>query len=195
MIDYDVRLYRRADEADWLRCRLLSFFTSSYYDDVRTTKPTGVDIELVAVGDDGVVGLIDVSVAGREATIEDLAVHPDHRRRGIAEALLDDALARLESTELLQAWTRRGDASNAWYEAAGFTVEFEYLHVYIEHDESGLPPAPPLAPVTTFAHASVEAEQELRARYRRVYRCRQYVKDLETTRDARTDIPPRGNVT
>ena len=105
-----VRDYRPADESSWLRCRVLSFLDTCYFDDVATAKPVEDDadgtIELVAVDGDGggggggdrdgdgdgtgegggdlVVGLMDVAIRGELATIECVAVHPDYRRAGLA---------------------------------------------------------------------------------------------------------------
>ena len=36
----DIREYRSADEASWLRCRLLGFFDTAYFDDVKNHKST-----------------------------------------------------------------------------------------------------------------------------------------------------------
>jgi hypothetical protein len=48
-----IRRYRPADERCWLRCRLLSFAGTCYYDDVFVTRPAGDDlaVALVAVRD------------------------------------------------------------------------------------------------------------------------------------------------
>lgn len=44
-----VRTYRPTDEEGWLRCRVLSFLGSAYFDDVRQEKEQyeGPSIELV----------------------------------------------------------------------------------------------------------------------------------------------------
>lgn len=71
------------DDADsWLRCRVLSFLYTDYYDDVLPKRPTyvgGEAICLVAHDGDRVVGLINTEIAGTSATIRCVAVHPRRR--------------------------------------------------------------------------------------------------------------------
>jgi hypothetical protein len=57
-----VRAYRPADEEGWVRCRVLSFLGSAYFDDVRREKERyeRPSIELVAEEDGEITGLIDV---------------------------------------------------------------------------------------------------------------------------------------
>jgi ribosomal protein S18 acetylase RimI-like enzyme len=93
-----IREYDDRDEASWLRCRLLSFFGTEYYDDVVVKRPMfdNPAHRLVAVEDGAVVGLMDVEVFTDRATIDVLAIHPDHQRRGLATRLLDAVLPRLD---------------------------------------------------------------------------------------------------
>lgn len=168
-----IRAYRPTDEPAWLRCRLLSFFDTDYFDDVKVAKtrlePDG--LELVAEIDDD------------EATIDSIAVLPHARRHGIARRLLDQAIAELRavraSVTTLDAWTRETPAANAWYQANGFVEKYRYLHVYRSEGDPELPkPDGMSAPVTAFLHAPIEREAELRAAFRRVHLCRQYVRSL-----------------
>lgn len=194
-----IREYRDGDAESWVRCRALSFLGSSYYDDVR---PHRLPLEqpalgLVAVGPrprgvrtpgpDQVVGILDVEVweddGVTRATIETVATHPDHARHGIAAALLQRALAWLQEqgAATLDAWTREDEAANAWYRRHGFTLRDEYLHVHKrwDDDDTGfISPEPLSAPVLAFAHARLEDETAVRARFTRVHRCRQYLRDL-----------------
>lgn len=81
-----VRVYQPADERGWLLCRLLSFFDTCYYDDVHTQR-TQFDlpsVQLVAVIENEVVGLLDVEIDGVAATIDSIAVRPDTRVSGSA---------------------------------------------------------------------------------------------------------------
>ncbi len=77
-----IRAYRPADEPSWLQCRLLSFFATDYYDDVKIAKTPLApgSIELVAERDGEVVGILDVEIDGDAATIDALAVHPTAQR-------------------------------------------------------------------------------------------------------------------
>lgn len=184
-----IRLFDDTDAPSWLRCRLLSFFTTQYYDDVVTQRPRydGPSIRLVAADGAEVVGLLDVSIDADAATIETVAVLPEHSRAGIATRLLRAALPELERRGLrtLDAWTREDPAANAWYRRNGFHEEHRYLHVYQDWDErdAGLAaPGEHGTPVRVFAHAPIEREAQLRARFRRVHVCRQYVLSLSVRR-------------
>lgn len=101
---FTIRDYTDLDEPSWLRCRVLSFLGSSYFDDVRATRTPfeGDALRLVSVlprpegvttpGEEQVVGILDVELWEQDdqpvATIDTVAVHPDHQRAGIAGALL-----------------------------------------------------------------------------------------------------------
>ena len=61
-MNIEIRAYRKEDETGWVRCRVLSFLDTAYYDNVLREKekyenPT---IELVAVYENQIVGLIDI---------------------------------------------------------------------------------------------------------------------------------------
>lgn len=184
---YVIRSYRDEDERGWVVCRVLSFLDTAFFDDVRREKERYEHdaIELVAEADGEVVGLIDVECESEPGTIcEDrpdrggmiwhIAVHPDHRRRGIATSLLEEAAAEARGLGLarLEAWTRDDSAARAWYEARGFELVQSYLHVYVEMDEGlrGLFPVTEdgLRPVRVFAH-HVGDPEAMRARFRRVH--------------------------
>jgi ribosomal protein S18 acetylase RimI-like enzyme len=181
---FTVRTYASADEPSWLRCRALAFLGTQYYDDVKT-HPTVFElpaIRLVALADDGVVaGLLDVEIKQDKATIDSLAVHPDHARQGIATALLDAALpqVRAAGAATLDAWTREDEAANAWYQRSGFRENFRYLHVYKDSDDPTDGFATPdglSAPLRAFMHADISLENQMRERFARVHVCRQYLR-------------------
>ena len=61
---FELRSYTDADEQGWVRCRVLGFLDSAFYDDVRQEKEhyAGPAIELVAVADTQIVGLLDLEL-------------------------------------------------------------------------------------------------------------------------------------
>ena len=176
---HTVRPYAPADETGWLRCRVLSFLGSAY-DDVWTRRPQTPVIQLVAVLAEAVIGILDVEVDGDLATIDTLAVHPDHQGRGVASALFEDALDRLpETVTILDAWTRDDEVALRWYHSRGFTESEHYLHVYKSWDDPGEGWSAPVgALVTGFAHARLEDEDVLREQHRRVHVCRRMSRGI-----------------
>lgn len=189
MAGFQVRRYREADEQGWVRCRALSFLGSAYYDDVRPAKEryAGPAIELVAHVGDEIVGLLDVECEREPGTvcsdreglggmIWNVATHPDHQRRGVATALLQEAerLARKDGVVRFEAWTRDDRFVHAWYESRGFVLVDGYLHVYVELDE-GLrdlfPVNEGVRPVKLFAHYVGEQRDEIKQRFARVHDC------------------------
>ena len=143
-----------------------------------TEKPPAV-IELVAVDEAGLVGVIDIDVEGDLATIDTIAVHPDHARLGIATDLLDAAVAALpRGMKVLDAWTREDLAANSWYLHNGFVETFRYLHVYATSDAEVAAAitgtAPGMVAATAFLHAPIESEEPMRATFERGYICRRY---------------------
>jgi ribosomal protein S18 acetylase RimI-like enzyme len=187
-LDVEIRRYEDSDEQGWLRCRVLAFLDSAFFDDVRREKEhyDGPAVELVAVSDDLVVGLLDLELepaAGvlwdtdaRGGVIWHVAVHPDFRRRGIASALVGRALelARAARLEIVQAWTRDDPWVQAWYEACGFRKRYSYLHVYLQPHEVAREVTmrtEGLRPVLAFAHyaGGPPVEDELRGRFERTH--------------------------
>lgn len=175
-----VRDYEQTDETSWLRCRVLGLLGTTCYDDVWPAKRRA-DLELVAVDGD-VTGLLDVSVPGAEATIETVVVHPDRRGRGIATALLAEAVRRLErcGVRKVNAWTREDEPVLGWFARNGFVEDFRYLQVYASPAEVGtvLSVRYGLEPVGAFLHARIERETEMRQRFERVHVCRRMVRAI-----------------
>lgn len=185
----EIRAYQASDEPSWLRCRVLAFLDTCYYDDVWTRKPdeqADSVVELVAVDEGEVVGILDVAVRGELATIENVCVLPAYRGAGLATRLLCAACERLAGSgaRFLDAWTREDQAAIAWYEACGFAEEFTYLHVYTEYNGAArmVGKHPPYSPMVVFAHALREHEQQARAEYPRVYVCRRMMQPFPAAR-------------
>ncbi|MEY9910759.1 ribosomal protein S18 acetylase RimI-like enzyme [Catenulispora sp. MAP12-49] len=187
---YTIREYGPGDEGSWLRCRVLSFLSTAYFDDVWRARPRieAPGFELVAVDEEGTTAaILDVAVDGELATIETVAVHPDHQRRGLGRALLAEAAARAAaaSAATLDAWTRDDPDTLAWYRAMGFAESDHYLHVYANlYTDAGEPrravpqPRPGLNPVILLLHAKLADEQRMREEFTRVHVCRRFAKPL-----------------
>ena len=180
-----IRAYEPADEVGWLRCRVLAFLDTAFFDAVEREKEhyQHAAIELVADDDGEIVGLLDLEVEpepgvlaerpGRGGMIWHLAVHPDHQRRGVAGALLEEAerRAREHGLERVEAWTRDDAHVRRWYEAHGFGLIDGYLHVYLERDDLRVLDGNlgELRLVKAFAHYTGDSPEEIRQSYARVH--------------------------
>jgi len=192
-----IREYRPEDEQGWVRCRVLAFLQSAYYDHVLREKERygNPAIELVAEQDGAIVGLIDLECEtkpgtvcsdrpGLGAMIWHLAVHPDCQGRGIAGALPDAAVARARERGIvrLEAWTRDDEDVRRWYERQGFQQVDSYLHVFLDGGEelngAVRSEIPGLLPVQAFAHYVGDDLEGIRRRFRRVHECVLYELSL-----------------
>lgn len=187
--DYDV-----SDEAGWVRCRVLSFLQTAYFDNVLTEKERydNPAIELVAEIDGQIVGLIDVEYeteelavcsrgAGLGGMIWHIAVHPDYYRQGIGKALLKEAEKRAKKLELnrFEAWTRDDQWVQNWYEKMNFKNTDSYYHVYFEGeqiDEVVDSTIPKLYFVNGFAHYTGNDIEQLKKEDTRIHECVCYEK-------------------
>lgn len=192
-----IRHYNSKDEAGWLRCRVLSFLDTAYFDNVLKEKETYENpaIELVAVEGSQIVGLLDIEYEIEERTvcsrgnglggmIWHVAVHPDFRRRGIGGLLLDEAekIAQKNDLNRLEAWTRDDDWVTEWYRKNRFEKVDSYLHVFMDGGQevkgaltseiSGL------KPVQAFAHYTGDEKVEIKSRFKRVHECVCFEKKL-----------------
>ncbi|WP_198950361.1 GNAT family N-acetyltransferase [Kineosporia sp. A_224] len=187
MVNVLVRDYADADEQGWLRCRVLGFLGTAYFDDVWTSYPRSTPgLSLVAVRAGQVVGICQASIADHGATIDTVVVHPDHRRAGIASALLAELKERLarQGVGVVDAWTRDDPGTLAWYRDQGFTVTYRYLHVYASTPEEMRAAAGSTAgllPRSGFFHADTqdpEVEVALRTTFARVHACHRFVAEI-----------------
>ena len=78
----------------WARCSGLAPAPSQ--EDLRRFLAHNPDLSVAAQGSGGLVGLLLVSYDGMRGHLSRLAVDPDARRQGIARALVDAAVHRLQ---------------------------------------------------------------------------------------------------
>ncbi|MFE9429092.1 GNAT family N-acetyltransferase [Kitasatospora sp. NPDC006697] len=185
-----IREYTPADETSWLRCRVLAFLDTSFYDAVVPSKPAigASGLELVVVDETGsVVGIMDTGIEGELATIDTVAIHPDHRRRGLGRQLLKRTREWVRATgaTTLDAWTRDDAGTLAWYRAMGFAESDHYLHVYAFHYTDRAEPGraisearPGLRPMLVFLHAPMADEERLRGEFARVHVDRRFAMPI-----------------
>lgn len=193
----EIREYKQEDERGWIICRTLSFLDTAYYDNVLREKEIyeNPSIELVAVINEQIVGLLDIEYEEKEGTvcsrgnglggmIWHIAVHPDFRRRGIGHQLLLEAekISIEKGLNRLEAWTRDDKWVNNWYEASGFEKVDSYLQVFIdggdELNEIINCEIPKLYPVQAFAHYVGEDKETIKEKFKRVHDCYCYEKKL-----------------
>jgi len=193
-----IREYRSEDEIGWVRCRVLSFLNTAYFDNVLKEKERYINpaIELVAIEEGKVVGLIDVEYEVKERTvcsrgnglggmIWHIAVHPDYQRKGIGTKLLNKAIeiAKKNGLNRFEAWTRDDEWVNEWYINTGFLKVESYLHVYIDGGEefkgSVKSEIENLYPIQAFAHYVGEDKEAVKKKFTRVHECRCYEKELK----------------
>lgn len=184
-----IRPYSPEDERAWLKCRVLSFLDTAYFDDVQSRKAVFENpvIDLVAVDDASVVGLIEIeceTVSGTVCSrrpglggmIWSILVHPDYRSQGIATRLLGLAKKRAAEQGIVrfEAYTRDDPWVLRWYQKNGWQHVMSYLHVYMDHEELqnevqcrtlGL------KPIKMFAHYTGSESSTIRKRFRRVHDC------------------------
>ncbi|TDQ36599.1 GNAT family N-acetyltransferase [Aureibacillus halotolerans] len=181
-----IRPYQKEDEQGWLRCRVVSFLNTAYYDNVLREKETYANdsIELVAVENNHLIGLIDVEIESEQRTIctrdhglggmiWHLAVHPDHQRKGIARKLLQKAEDRAKEKGLryVEAWTRDDAPVLNWYQTNGFTHFHSYLHVYVDRKEEVSSPIDGLHVLQAFGHYYGDEGVKIKALFERVHEC------------------------
>ena len=103
--DLIIKPYNPTNEKNWLKCRLLSFYDSAYYDDVYTSKPifNNLSLELVAELNGEIIGILDLEKDNNEgsicycksgigAMVWTISVLPEYRRFGIASKLVLKAM-------------------------------------------------------------------------------------------------------
>jgi ribosomal protein S18 acetylase RimI-like enzyme len=142
-----IREYKSTDEKGWVRCRVLSFLDSSYFDDIRKTKEMYEypSVCLVAEEKSDIVGFIDVEYEKQKgdvcyfdgelgAVIWHLGVLPEYRGQGIAMSLWNAAKASLQKKGItrFEVWTQDDYKSVEWYLKQGFIYKEAYLNAFIK---------------------------------------------------------------
>jgi len=193
-----IRLYEPDDEVGWVRCRTLSFLDTAYFDNVlnKKEKYQNPAIELVAIQDGQVIGLLDIEYEREEKTvctgghglggmIWHMATHPDYQRMGVGTQLLEKAenLAKKENLNYLEAWTRDDEWVNQWYEKSGFDKVYSYMHVYLEGEDETEKVIRPsnesdLQVIQAFAHYTGSKPDSIKSQYKRVHECNCFEKKL-----------------
>jgi mycothiol synthase len=87
------------------------------------------DLNLVAVARDGSFAAhvgVTYDEANRFGIFEPVCTHPDHRRRGLARAMIAEGMLRLQALGAQTACVETGDMepANALYRACGFSEEY-----------------------------------------------------------------------
>lgn len=192
----EIRDYQVTDEIGWVRCRVLSFLNTAYFDNVLQKKETYAQpaIELVAIADQQVIGLLDIEYEvqphtvcsrgeGLGGMIWHIAVHPDYQRKGVAHQLLQEAEKRAQEKKLnrLEAWTRDDQWVNNWYKNNQFSIVDSYLQVFMDSEElkhAVTADIPELYPVQAFAHYVGKEREKIKERFARVHECFCFEKKL-----------------
>lgn len=190
-----IRPYTDTDEQGWLRCRVLAFLNTAYFDNVLQKKAhyDRPSIELVAIEQNKVVGLIDIEYEETPRTIctayntvggmiWHVAVHPDYQHRRIGEKLLEAALkeAKIAKLTYLEAWTRDNPPIPRWYEKMRFTQKYAYHHLYFDEtalEKYDLSVPAQVHPMTMFAHYT-GSDPDVLNRASRRHLCMCYVKRI-----------------
>src|SRR5699024_12494692 len=98
----EIRLYEPDEEVGWVRCRTLSFLDTAYFDNVlkKKEKYQNPAIELVAIQDGQVIGLLDIEYEKEEKTVCTggyglvgmfwyMSIHLVYQRMGVGTQFID----------------------------------------------------------------------------------------------------------
>ena len=191
-----IRPYYSSDAESWLKCRLISFHDSAYYDDVYTKKPTfnNSSLELVAEINGKVIGILDLekdnndgsicySKTGIGAMVWTIAVLPEYRRLGIASKLIAKGMdwAKTKDIDFIEAWTRDDKWVINWYKSIGFKKIHSYWHIYFKGDNvkslfSSIDKD--IIPESIFAHSNKDPKTMDQNKIDRFYKCSGYNLEL-----------------
>lgn len=143
----EIREYKNEDKNSWIRCRVISFMDSSYYDDIQNFRAEydNPSIELVAANNDDIVGFLDVEYENKPGdvcyfkgekggVIWNLGVLPEFRKQKIATKLWDKAKEIFINRGIrrIEVWTQDDVAATKWYLKQGFEMKEAYLNAFIK---------------------------------------------------------------
>ncbi|MFS0560771.1 GNAT family N-acetyltransferase [Terribacillus sp. 179-K 1B1 HS] len=108
-----------------------------------------------------------------------IAVHPDHQRKGVAAMLLKKAVEKLQQYGItyLEAWTRDDDWICNWYKKEGFKQGAPYLQVFLENGEVTGSLKPPFKAIYTYAHYTGADIERQKQEHSRAHVCSRFVKE------------------
>ena len=194
--DLIIRPYNSSDQEKWLKCRLVSFHDSAYYDDVYTEKSVfnNLSLELVAEINGKIVGVLDLEKdnkdgsicyfkSGTGAMIWTISVLPEYRRFGIASQLILKAVdwAKSKDVDFIEAWTRDDKWVLDWYESIDFARFHSYWHIYFKGDNAKSlfkSKDKNIAPQSVFAHSNKDPKTLDQNKIDRFYKCSGYKLDI-----------------
>ena len=194
--DLIIRPYNSSDQENWLKCRLISFHDSAYYDDVYTQKPIfdNPSLELVAEIDGKIIGVLDLEKdnkdgsicyckSGSGAMVWTIAVLPDYRRFGIASQLILKVVdwAKCKDIDFIEAWTRDDKWVLDWYESLDFEKFHSYWHIYFKGDNAKSlfdSNDKDISPQSVFAHSNKDPKTLDQNKIDRFYKCSGYKLDI-----------------
>lgn len=132
---------RTTQGEDWDNCQRIADLLNAafnrtihnaaeFHNFVRQAPNYRDDLDLVAVAPDGsFAAYVGIYYEDRErwAVFEPVCTHPDHQRKGLARALMNEGLRRLWAIGATDAIVDTGDmlAANAFYTAMGFTEAYK----------------------------------------------------------------------
>ena len=194
--DLIIRHYNSSDEESWLKCRLLAFHDSAYYDDVYTKKPIfdNSSLELVAELNGKIIGILDLEndnkdgnicycKSGKGTMVWTIAVLPEYRRFGIARKLVLKAIdwAKSKDVNFIEAWTRDDKWVLDWYESLDFEKFHSYWHIYFKGDNAKSlfdSNDKDISPQSVFAHSNKNPKTLDQNKIDRFYKCSGYKLDI-----------------
>ena len=147
---YRIRPARSADAAPLAEIERRCFSDPWSEAGIEETIQHGTTIGLIAELAGKVTGYLMIRISGEEGEILNLAVLPEHRRRGIARELLARGIAALQSAGVAEAYLEVRESNQAaisLYGANGFKPVGMRPHYYRSPAEDALVLRVQLAPV------------------------------------------------